>query len=201
MSPLSRKQKETLVLREKALDTAENIFVREGIDQVTMRRVAASIEYAPTVLYRLFKNKADLLDHLIARGYEGVREQYATVLRQRSLGPEAMLRGILSTYVDYALSHPNHYRMWFDTSSVRLEKHLLRMTHGRLEYVVFQAWIDGVESCQKVGLFGGWDSFEVFQVLWSRIHGLISLRLQHPELPWMPVDQQLEEVLNLEPRS
>ncbi len=198
MSVLSRKQKETLVLREKVLDTAEDIFVREGIGQVTMRRIAASIEYAPTVLYRLFKNKADLMDHLIARGYEGVRHQYEVVLQQKNLGPVALLKGILSTYVDYALSHPNHYWMWFNTSSVHLEGRRMRMTHGRLEYVVFQIWVDGIESCQAEGLFIGWESLHVFQILWSRIHGLISLRLQHPDLPWIPVAQHLEEITNLD---
>jgi hypothetical protein len=35
----------------------------------------------------------------------------------------------------------------------------------------------------------------VFQVLWSRVHGLISLRLQHPQMTWMPVAQHLETVL------
>jgi len=200
MSGLSRKQKETLALREKVLDTAEDIFVREGIGQVTMRRIAANVEYAPTVLYRLFKNKADLMDHLIARGYEGVRDQYEVVLRQKHLGPAALLKGILSTYVDYALSHPNHYWMWFDTSSARLEGRRMRMTHGRLEYVVFQIWVDGIESCQTDGIFSRWDSLEVFQILWSRIHGLISLRLQHPDLAWIPVEQHLDEVLNLGPK-
>jgi len=200
MTELSRKQKETLALRGKVLDTAEDIFVREGIERVTMRRIAASVDYAPTLLYRLFKNKADLIDHLIARGYEGVREQYEQVLQQENLDPVATLKGILATYVDYALSHPNHYRMWFDSSSVRLEGHRLRMTHGRLEYIVFQIWLDGIKSCQAVGLFNGWDSLDVFQILWSRIHGLISLRLQHPGLPWIPVGQHLEELLNLEPK-
>ena len=194
---MSRKQKETLALREKVLDTAEDIFVREGINQVTMRRIATSIDYAPTVLYRLFKNKADLLDHLIARGYEGVRGQYEVVRQRTDLSPLAMLKGILSTYVDYALSHPNHYWMWFDTSSVRLEGRQMRMTHGRLQYVVFQMWVDGIESCQAEGLFSGWDSLHVFQILWSRVHGLISLRLQHPDLPWIPVAEHLEEVLHL----
>ena len=80
MVGLTRKQKETEVLREKVLDEAEKIFARDGIDQVTMRRIAASIDYAPTVLYRLFANKADLMDHLIARGYSGVRLGYEKVL-------------------------------------------------------------------------------------------------------------------------
>ena len=197
MGVSARKQKETEALREKVLDTAEDIFVREGIAQVTMRRIATSIDYAPTVLYRLFANKADLLDHLIARGYKGVRGQYDVVLRKQGLSPKAMLEGIISTYVDYAVSHPNHYRMWFDTSSLQHDGQQLRMKHGRLEYVVFRVWIDGIESCQADGMFKGWDSLDVFQILWSRVHGLISLRLQHPNLPWTSVTRHLNEVLEL----
>ena len=197
MGVSTRKQKETEALREQVLDTAEDIFVREGIEQVTMRRIAASIDYAPTVLYRLFANKADLTDHLIARGYNGVRDRYEAVLRQKNLSPKLLLEDILAVYVDYALSHPNHYRMWFDTGSVRLKGKQLRMTHGRLQFVVYQMWLDSIEACQAEGLFPGRESLEIFQILWSRVHGLISLRLQHPDLPWMPVAQHLKEVLDL----
>ncbi len=193
----TRKQRKTEVLREKVLDVAEDIFVREGIKQVTMRRIAASVDYAPTVLYRLFTDKADLLDHLIARGYKGVRSQYDVVLRKKDLSPKAMLEGILSTYIGYAMSHPNHYQMWFDTSSIRREGRRLRMTHGRLEYVVFQVWVDAIESCQADGLFEGWDSTDVFQIVWSRVHGFISLQLQHPDMVWLSVEQYLGEVLDL----
>jgi len=197
MGVSARKKRQTEALREQVLDTAEDIFVREGIAQVTMRRIAASVDYAPTLLYRLFANKADLLDHLIARGYKGVRKQYAVVLAQEDLKPRARLESILSTYVDYALTHPNHYRMWFDTSSIRYQGRRLLMNHGHLEYVVFQVWLDGIESCQAEGMFAGWDSLDIFQIIWSRVHGLISLRLQCPDLPWMPVADHLEEVLNL----
>ena len=197
MGVSARKKRQTEALREQVLDTAEDIFVREGITQVTMRRIAASVDYAPTLLYRLFANKADLLDHLIARGYKGVRKQYAVVLAQEGLNPQARLESILSTYVDYALTHPNHYRMWFDTSSIRYQGRRLLMNHGHLEYVVFQVWLDGIESCQAEGMFAGWDSLDIFQIIWSRVHGLISLRLQCPDLPWMPVADHLEEVLNL----
>lgn len=197
MKNLTRRQRETAALKERVLDKAESIFVREGIERVTMRRIATSIDYAPTVLYRLFTNKADLVDHLIARGYEGVRSKYKEVLDQQDTDPMTTLKGILTTYVDYALSHPNHYRMWFETSSVRFEKQELHMTHGRLEYVVFNTWLDCIEACQADGMFSQWSSMQVFQILWSRIHGLISLRLQHPDMSWMPIKQHLEMALDL----
>ena len=87
--------------------------------------------------------------------------------------------------------------MWFETGSARLEGHQLRMTHGRLQFIVYQVWLDSIEACRSKGTFAGWDTQMVFQVLWSRVHGLISLRLQHPDMPWMPVARQLEGVLSL----
>jgi AcrR family transcriptional regulator len=189
MKTPTRRQKETKALRERVLDKAEKIFAQEGINQVTMRRIAASIDYAPTVLYRLFTNKADLMDHLIARGYDGVRGRYEIILDQENIDSMTMLKGILTTYVD-------HYQMWFDTSSVHIKKQKLHMTHGRLKYVVFQTWLDRIEACQADGLFGTRDSMEIFQILWSRVHGLISLRLQHPHMTWMPVAQHVETVFD-----
>jgi hypothetical protein len=72
------------------------------------------------------------------------------------------------------------------------------MTHGRLQFVVYQMWLDNIEACQAEGLFPGRVSLEIFQILWSRVHGLISLRLQHPDLPWMPVAQHLKEVFDIQ---
>ena len=192
MEALTRKQKETKALREKVLDKAEKIFVQDGISQVTMRRIAASIDYAPTVLYRLFANKADLIDHLIARGYSGVRVGYDEVLEQQGLDSKQRLEAILTSYVNYALSHPNHYQMWFETSSVVLKEQQLQMTHGRLNFVVYQTWLDRINECKADGLFKDWDSLDLFQVLWSRVHGLISLRLQHSDMSWMPVEQHVK---------
>lgn len=192
-----RKERETEALRERVLDAAEDIMVSEGVRHITMRRIASMVEYAPTVLYRLFANKDDLMDHLIARGYRGVRRRYEEALGSAGGDPLARLTAVLDAYTGYALSHPSHYRMWFETSQVRVEEGIMKMSHGRLEYVVFQQWIDAIEDCRRQGLFPGLDALQVFQVLWARVHGLISLRLKSPAFPWLPVEQHLSRVLDL----
>lgn len=192
-----RKRRETEILRQRVLEVAEKIMAKEGARHVTMRRIATSVEYAPTVLYRLFADKDDLMDHLIARGYDGVRNRYDEVLNRRNLEPLLELQAILDVYVTFALEHPNHYRMWFDTSEIRAGDEKMTMKHGRLDFVVFQPWLDSIDACSAVGLFAGRDRPEVFQVLWSRVHGLISLRLQHPDFPWLPIERHLEEGLGL----
>ncbi len=172
-------------------------MVQEGIRRITMRRIAECVEYSPTLLYRLFANKDDLMDHLIARGYEEVRALYASVLERTDLSPAETLRQILTEYIDYALAHPNHYRMYFDTSTIsRIGDHL-ELKHGRVTYVVFQVWLDAIEACQECGEYRNRDPYDVFQTVWSRVHGLISLRLQHTDFQWMPLERHLEEALDL----
>jgi AcrR family transcriptional regulator len=196
MSISDRKQRETELLRERVLETAEGIIAAEGVGNVTMRRIASSIDYAPTVLYRLFANKDDLMDHLIARGYGGVRDRYEEVM-SHDLAPLERLEAVLTEYCSYALEHPNHYQMWFATGAISREDGSLKMQHGRLEFDVFQAWLDCIDACVETGLFPGRDSFRVFQILWSRMHGVISLRLQHENFPWPPAEKHLEDVLDL----
>jgi len=190
-----RRIRETEALRERILDTAEDIMVREGIRQITMRRIAAAVDYAPTVLYRLFDNKAGLMEQLIARGYEGVRDRYREVDISEHDEPLAALRQLLGVYVDYALGHPNHYRMWFETGDLHRDGENMIMSHDRLKYVVFGAWLEHIARCQDDGLWTEQTPDAVFQRLWSRIHGLISLRLQHPGFPWRPADAALDDVL------
>ena len=48
-----RKRKELEILKQQVLDIDEEIFVTEGAQHVTMRRIAASVGYAQTVIYRL----------------------------------------------------------------------------------------------------------------------------------------------------
>jgi len=191
----TRQQQETEALRQRVLNEAEDIFVREGVNRVTMRRIAARIDYAPTVLYRLFTDKNDLMDHLIARGYEGVRDLYAEVLDQAGQDPLETLRQILEVYVTYALEHPNHYCMWFETGRLRRDGQDLKLSHGRLDFVVFQPWLEFISHSIEAGHLPERDPVEVFQILWARVHGLIALRIQHPGFPWMPVSRHLAEVL------
>jgi AcrR family transcriptional regulator len=176
---------------------AEEIIATEGAGQVTMRRIASSIEYAPTVLYRLFKDKNDLMDHLIVRGYDGVRSRYEEVISRSDLDPLQKLAAVLKAYFEYALGHPNHYRMWFSSGRISLEKRHLTMRHGQLEFRVFQTWLDCIEACRAADLFPGRDQYQVLRAVWARMHGAISLRLQHPDFSWPPAEQHLAEVLDI----
>ena len=57
-----RKAREKEQLRRQILSAARELFVNEGYENVSMRKIANKIEYSPTTIYLHFKDKADLLD-------------------------------------------------------------------------------------------------------------------------------------------
>ncbi len=60
MSIDDRKEREKEILRRKILDAAERLFVEEGYENVSMRKIAAIIEYSPTTIYRFFESNASM---------------------------------------------------------------------------------------------------------------------------------------------
>lgn len=192
-----RKERERAELRSRILEAAEALFVREGYENVSMRKVARKIEYSPTTIYRYFKNKSEIMEHLMARGYRGVRERYRMVMEDPGATPFATLSRIIREYVDFGLSHPNHYHLWHAASELREEGGALTVRQGGRSLPVYEVWLDLTRECQEEGLFPEGDALSLFQLIWGCVHGLISLRLQHPEIPWPPLEDQVENLLRL----
>src|SRR6202045_2166709 len=87
--------------RDVVLTTALEIIDRDGVDGLSMRRLAGALDRDPMILYRHAPNKAALLD--------GVAE---TVLAQLRVDPTAtdwvgQLRAVARDYRAMALAHPH----------------------------------------------------------------------------------------------
>lgn len=192
-----RKERHRQNLKQRILETAEDLFAQDGYQNVSMRRIAEKIEYSATTLYRLFRNKADIVDHLIAEGYDGVYQRYEQILARRPESPLETLDAIIREYVAFAVEHPNHYRLWFATSELQLIDGRLHMRHGSRSYRVYHVWLDRIEECKAAGLLPDKDTIALFQLMWGAVHGLISLRIHHPLFPWLPLEQHVSELLSM----
>ena len=66
MGITERKAREKKDLRALILKTAEELFVREGYEKVSMRKIASRMEYSPTTIYHHFTHKAELFGCLLS---------------------------------------------------------------------------------------------------------------------------------------
>ena len=54
MSITDRKEKQKLEIKKMILDASMKLFVDEGFEHVTIRKIADIIEYSPTTVYLYF---------------------------------------------------------------------------------------------------------------------------------------------------
>src|SRR4051794_32557040 len=112
MGVQERKAREREELRQEIVEAARQLFIEEGYDAVSMRKIADRIEYSPATIYLYFRDKSDLLDCVCADTFRKL------VARLQSIGgeptePVDRLRRGLRAYVDFGLENPADYRVTF----------------------------------------------------------------------------------------
>src|SRR5438046_3738793 len=107
-----RREREKEVLRQEILDAARDLFIKEGYENVSMRKVAEKIEYSPTTIYLYFESKADLLYYICEETFSRLLKKLES-LGEESSDPLVCLRKGLRAYIEFGLKHPNHYKVTF----------------------------------------------------------------------------------------
>src|SRR5215471_11709330 len=113
MGVKERRAREKSETRDKILDAARDLFISEGYEGVSMRKVAEKIEYSPTAIYVHFEDKKDLFHQLCQEDFA----RLAAVFQSSAMpiDPIQRLRFIGQTYVNFGMQYPNHYKLMFMT--------------------------------------------------------------------------------------
>lgn len=92
----SKKGLSRIAIAEAALSVAD----REGLEEVSMRNVAAELNAAPMALYRYFPSKAALLDFMLERVVEHafIVDETASNWRDAVMGAARQARAVLSAH-------------------------------------------------------------------------------------------------------
>ena len=61
MGITDRKEREKQELKDLILKEAKAVFLEEGYEKTSIRKIADRIEYSPTTIYLYFKDKSELL--------------------------------------------------------------------------------------------------------------------------------------------
>src|SRR5260370_2369163 len=94
------------------MDAASELFVRDGYENVSMRRIAEKIEYSRTKIYIYFKDKAQLLDQVSRETFGRLVQRLSKIMDQPGDPVERLKRGLIA-YIEFGLANPHHYRATF----------------------------------------------------------------------------------------
>ena len=113
-----RREREKQALRGEILAAASDLFVEQGFENVSMRKIAERIDYSPTAIYLHFRDKSELLHSICEETFQKLIATLNALMdraRERNADPVDTLRRGLRAYVTFGLEHPNHYIVTFLT--------------------------------------------------------------------------------------
>lgn len=196
MGVKERKARQKKFLRQEILDAASELFVKEGYENVSMRRIADKIEYSPTTIYLYFKDKAELLEQVCAETFSRLNVVMRKITEQPGDPIERLKRGMLA-YIGFGLENPHHYRATFMMpypEGFDQEKYAQPDSPGMQAFDFMRR---SVYDCIAAGKFREKDAELVSQTLWSGIHGITSLLITHCKgFPWVERDKLLHSVVD-----
>jgi AcrR family transcriptional regulator len=178
------------LLRDQILDAATELLLETGhAKAVSIRSVAQRVGVTPPSIYLHFEDKDSLLDAVCARYFEKLDDEMQRV----SVGQPStieVLRAQGLAYIRFATQTPELYRIatmgqWRSGSD----------TDAALASSAFEHMSATVGALMVEGICPPGDATAVALQLWSAAHGVASLLIAKPHLPFGDANAFADQVL------
>ena len=184
---MARRQERREELRDEIREAARAIFVRDGYQSFSMRKLAAGIGYSPGSIYLYFRNKEDLFRSLVDESFSRLSESLKLLNDEPRKDPVARLKHGLSLYVDWGCKHPNDYQIAFLLPDPGPGPYKTHQAFDALRSMVANCLPAGKARRERVEMAS--------QAIWSAVHGITSLLVQRPSFPWQSKASVIRQVI------
>ncbi len=162
---------------------------------VSIRAVADAVGVTPPSIYLHFADKDQLIEAVVVDVFAEL-DAAMVAAGEAEAEPLAKLRAFGMAYVKFAVAHPEHYR-------VATMEHCTggdaaggqSNLDDTLRDAAFVHFMDTVAACMAAGIFAPGDPLPVTLQLWAAAHGIASLLVTKPYLPWGDVEVMADAVL------
>ena len=175
MGTNERRQREREALKDLILDGARKVFMSDGHEGLSIRKVAKEIEYSPGTIYLYYKDKDELMLALHQDAFERKSGLFAPLMAIKD--PLARLEAMGRAYIHHALnSEADFHLMFVDKCPMnKLREEGQEWHSGNNAY---QMLVDTVRFGVENKVFRSDIQPESMAVvLWSMVHGCATLIL------------------------
>ncbi|MER6983538.1 TetR/AcrR family transcriptional regulator [Streptomyces carpinensis] len=175
-------------LREEIIAATLRLLDELGGDQaLSLRAVARDIEVAATSVYLHFPDR----DALVLAALERCHQDLMLAVQRAETaaeGPVARLRAGTLTLGTWAHDHPGLYKVLHEST-------LNQRADMRFKEELALTTTAAVRRCMDAGLAPRDDAAVVALDLRAAVHGAVSMRVNQPDLPWPPLEEQVDRLL------
>lgn len=158
-------------LRVRISAAAQEIFLEDGLDGVSMRKVADKVGVSAPAIYRHYRNKDELLDEIVASSLRVLETYLEPALEAET--PLARLQQLVERFLAFSLEQPRMFECAFTVRTRGVGD--LPEELARHDWSTFQLAVEQVAECMESGVFRQADVIETSIMLWAEAYGLITL--------------------------
>jgi AcrR family transcriptional regulator len=166
--------------RAEILEAAERIFVAEGYEGATIRKIADEVGVSSTALYMHFPDKSAILMEICERTLEVLLERNRDIAG-KPIDSVVRVKMMLEAYMRWGLEHPNAYQLvysaprpatWTDEAA------------SDLSAECYDIFAGVVREIAAAGRLRNGTANSAAQALWMSCHGVVALMAARPRFAW-----------------
>jgi AcrR family transcriptional regulator len=197
-------------LKNALIQAAIKILADEGIQELSLRKVAREAGVSHSAPYAHFTDKQALIAAISTDGYKKIYERINAIMERY---PDDPLRQFIETawaYVSFGYEEPDHFKVTFSGSVEREREYpaLVEMTQK-----TFDMLRQLILRCQAAGLIDSGEPDLVALTVWGLVHGFVSLlqegmvshlvtdRYSRREMLILSLNPVLKHPLKIDPES
>ena len=185
--------------RGEILSAAQRLFLTDGFERTTMRKIAAAVGVSSAALYLYFEDKDAILRAIAEVTFETLLAALEDSQRQGDNDLQR-LRASLLAYIAFGLAHPDEYRLTF------LAKMIAPSGPGRpvgscddvpAAHRSFDIMVNGIERLMQAGVFRPADPIAATEAVWASLHGVTALLLDQRDHLRSEPQVLIDRVINI----
>ncbi|TQF73666.1 TetR/AcrR family transcriptional regulator [Rhodococcus spelaei] len=158
-------------LRQVLLASAENTLEREGVDGLSLRKLAREAGVSHAAPSKHFRDRRALLDALAESGFHRLTGTLAEAVAGARPDARARFVALADAYVTFALAHPALLALMYGTKHAPgATEQLLAAGHESMDLTVRI-----VTEAQAAGDIGPGDADRIALVAFAAFHGIATL--------------------------
>lgn len=188
-------------LRSSLLNTATSMLTEQGIEALSLRKLAERFGVSRTAAYHHFKDKNDLLSAIAAQGFIAWQEQSEAIFNNEQLTHKERYRQFVFDYVRFATKNPALYELMFGSTlwkNTDNEQEKSSQALKDVAYPSFQYQVEMTKIWQEKGLMPtSENTLRLAQVTWATLHGIARLLIDGIYADANNIDEMCECTVNV----
>ena len=180
-------------LKNALINAGVEILSKEGIEGLSLRKVAQRAGVSHSAPYSHFPDKQSLIAAISTEGFNQLYDELDAVVSAHPKNPKRQLQQGALAYVQFALKHTDTFKIMF---SGVLEKEKEYPAFVDISHKTFQRVVDVVRACQEARLLRSTPAEIMAMAIWGQVHGIISLALEGQIPHSLLDDHSIEDVVS-----